>query len=115
MPQSVHASGTQNTTPGSDNPLDTWTAPTGGAIYALTLDVSALLNGEVLYAYGERAAVAGGTRRQLWRVPVAAHALGGIVETTVIRAPAGVQVRVGIRQVGGSTRGIPWAIERLDG
>lgn len=115
MAQSVFQEGAQTTTPGSDTPLHTWTAPTGGAMYVLVVDHSALVNSEVLWAYFERMARVGGTRRELWRTPIAAHAGGGVSESVAFRAPAGIECRVGLRLEGVAARVINWSLERIDG
>ena len=116
MARSVVSSGSQTCTPGSDDALDTWDAPAGGATYALVVDASALANGEVLYAYVERETRAGtDTRRELFRVALAAHAGSGVVETPFFGGAQTVELRVGIRQEGGTGRAIPWSIERVDG
>lgn len=116
MARSVAYSGSQTCTPGTDHTLQTWDAPTGGATYALIVDAAALANGEVLYGYVERETRANtDTRREQWRISLAAHAGSAVVETPFFGAAAGVEMRVGIRQDGGSGRAIPWAIERVDG
>lgn len=115
MPRTVLTSGSQTCTPGTDHALHTWDAPTGGATYALVVDSNALANGEALYAYVERETRSTDTRRELFRVALAAHAGSGVVETPFFGAAAGVELRVGIRQESGTGRAIPWAIERVDG
>ena len=116
MARSLLTSGSQTCTPGADDVLHTWDAPTGGASYALIVDASALATGETLLAFVERETRAGvDTRRELFRVTMAAHTGNGVVETPFFGAPAGVELRVGIRQTTGTGRAIPWAIERVDG
>lgn len=115
MARTVAYSDSQTCTLATDHALQTWDAPTGGATYTLVCDCSALAANEVLYAYVERKARAGDTRRELWRIALAAHASNGVVETPYFGAAAGVEIRVGIRQEGGTGRAIPWVIERVDG
>lgn len=115
MARTVAYSGSQTCTPGTDHALQTWDAPTGGATYALLVDANALANGETLYGYVERKTRASDTRRELFRIGLAAHAGSAVVETPYFGAAAGVELRVGIRQEGGTGRAIPWAIERVDG
>jgi hypothetical protein len=114
MPRSVLLAGSQSTTVGADNVLNTWDAPAGGATYAVVLDCNALANGEVLSVFVERETRTTDTRRELFRVTMASHGGTGVVESPFFGAPAGVEIRVGIRQEGGSSRAIPYSIERLD-
>jgi hypothetical protein len=115
MARTVVYSGSQTCTLATDHALQTWDAPTGGATYALVVDAAALANGETLYAYVERETRSTDTRRELFRIGMAAHASSGVVETPFFGAAVGVEIRVGIRQEGGTGRAIPWAIERIDG
>lgn len=116
MPASVESSGTQSTTPGSDDELASLTGPAGGAHYALIVDVNALPNGALLEAYMEREVLAAGTQREMFRCVVARG--GGsfpIIDSIHLRLPEGVDGTIGIRQTGGSSCSIPWAVERVDG
>jgi hypothetical protein len=114
MPRSVLLAGSQSTTVGSDNVLNTWDAPAGGATYALVLDCDELAAGETLYVIVERETRSTDDRREIMRVPMAGNGAEGVVESPIFGAPAGVELRVSIRQEGGSSRAIPYSIERLD-
>lgn len=116
MARTVAYSGSQTCTLDTDHALQTWDAPTGGATYVLRCDCATLAIGETLYAYVEVETRANtDTRRELFRVGLAAHSGNGVVETPYFGGAVSVEIRVGIRQEGGTGRAIPWVIERVDG
>lgn len=116
MPCTQSYSGSQTCTLATDHVVQTLTGPTGGAHYALILDVANIVAAEVLFAYVKRKVRSSDTERELMRVVVArGPASAPIVDSLILRLPNGIAGTFGIRQEGGTGRSIPWAVERVDG
>lgn len=116
MASSQQSTGAQTCTLATDHDLANLTGPTGGAHYALILDVANIVETEVLFAYMKRNVRSTDSERELMRVAIArGPSASPIIDSLILRLPSGIAGTFGIRQEGGTGRAIPWAVERVDG
>ncbi len=111
MAISIHASGSQTTTIGTEHTLGT-DPDTTAAVVQLVLDVSALAPGDVLEVkFHEKAQDALGTQR-----PLLLATLRDAQVDTLWASPTFIAVngwRFTIKQTAGASRAIPWSIRKV--
>lgn len=114
MPASSAASGSQTATLDTDHTLTTTTAPSGGAIYQLRVDVAALATGESLRLRIRTKARNGDTQRDLYTMESANAQTSGLLDSPAVAVLGGEDIVAILRQSGGTGRAFPWILMRLD-
>lgn len=115
MPVSVATSGTQTATLATDHTVVTQTAPAGGAVYQLRARLHNLANGERVTLRVMVDGATGGVLDTLFDVTFSNAQGDPYKDSPAVAVPAGAQLRVILRQEGGTGRAFPWWLYRLDG